>query len=332
MKVFLSWSGSKSHKIALVLREWIPSVIQSIEPYVSSEDIDKGTRWSTDIAKELQNSTFGILCVTSDNIEAPWLNFEAGALSKTMDKSYVSPFLFDIKKSEVQGPILQFQSTVFEKDDIFKLLKSLNNACATENKLSEKRLKDTFDVWYSKLEIQLNDIKNTECETDVEPRENIEEKREEILEEILELTRINQKLLRNSENNTSEEILNELNKKLEMLIDSEKMQSQRNKSKVNTMFINDLVHSPFVKNNYLSIRLLLSSVKNEIPWLYEVGMESLKMISEVKSVNEKNEILENLLHFMERCLNNLRMYDDNGEMYYLYRQISRELQNLMIAS
>ena len=100
MKVFLSWSGEKSHKVALVFRDWFLSVIQSLVPYVSSEDIDKGTRWSTDIAKELEDSSFGILCVTKENLTAPWLTFEAGALSKTMDKSFVSPFLFDIKRSD----------------------------------------------------------------------------------------------------------------------------------------------------------------------------------------------------------------------------------------
>lgn len=118
MKVFLSWSGDLSHKTALIFRDWLPSVIQSILPYVSSEDIDKGARWSTDIAKELEDSTYGILCVTKENVHAPWLTFEAGALSKTMDKAAVSPFLFDIKRSEVSGPILQFQSTIFEKEDI----------------------------------------------------------------------------------------------------------------------------------------------------------------------------------------------------------------------
>ena len=112
MKVFLSWSGHKSHQVALVLRDWLPSVIQSIMPYVSSEDIDKGARWSTDIAKELEDSTYGILCVTKENLEAPWLLFEAGALSKMMDKSSVCPFIFDLKRAEVKGPILQFQSTI----------------------------------------------------------------------------------------------------------------------------------------------------------------------------------------------------------------------------
>ena len=75
MKVFISWSGTTSHKVAVLLRDWLPSVIQSIEPYVSSEDIDKGARWSTDIAGELHASTYGLICVTKNNTEAPWINF-----------------------------------------------------------------------------------------------------------------------------------------------------------------------------------------------------------------------------------------------------------------
>ena len=166
MKVFISWSGNKSHKVAMIFREWLPSVIQSLEPYVSSEDIDKGARWSSDIAKELEDSTFGILCVTKDNLHAPWLSFEAGALSKTMDKSFVTPFLFDIKRSEVNGPILQFQSTVFEKEDIKKLIHTLNKACG-ESGISEAMLDKAFEVWYPTLEEELNGLKE-DNENDLE--------------------------------------------------------------------------------------------------------------------------------------------------------------------
>lgn len=196
MKVFLSWSGHKSHQVALVLRDWLPSVIQSLTPYVSSEDIDKGARWSTDIAKELEDSTFGILCVTKDNLEAPWLLFEAGALSKMMDKSSVCPFIFDLKRAEVKGPILQFQSTIFDKDDVKKLLLTLNKACGDAG-LKEELLSKTFDVWWPNLEESLEAIKGEPLEEEKTSIDKIF--RNEMLEEILELSRTNQKLLRSPE-------------------------------------------------------------------------------------------------------------------------------------
>ena len=111
MKVFISWSGDSSHKVAIVLRDWLPSVIQALEPYVSS-DIDKGARWMADISGELENSSFGILCVTKDNIHAPWLNFEAGALSKFAKQDRAAPFLFGVDVSEIrEGPLSQFQAS-----------------------------------------------------------------------------------------------------------------------------------------------------------------------------------------------------------------------------
>lgn len=197
MKVFISWSGSTSHKVAVVLRDWLPSVIQSIEPYVSSEDIDKGARWSTDIAGELHASSYGLVCLTSDNVNAPWINFEAGALGKSIDKSRVSPFLFRIKRSEVEGPILQFQSTIFEKPDVLKLLKSINLACG-QDALEEIRLEKAFDVWWPDLERQLNSIPavqpNEKTPAQEEPASGDLNSR--VLEELLELTRNNHKLLR----------------------------------------------------------------------------------------------------------------------------------------
>lgn len=191
MKVFISWSGPLSHQVALALREWLPSVIQSIDPYVSSEDIDKGARWSTDIAAELEKSAYGILCVTRDNLEAPWINFEAGALSKSVDKSRVSPFLFGLKRSDVKaGPLLQFQSTVTESHDVLKLVASLNASCDPPL-LEEQRLITIFNVWWPELDAKLKQILDSATsEAKTAALENkVETGSGEILEEILELAR-----------------------------------------------------------------------------------------------------------------------------------------------
>ncbi|NML73797.1 TIR domain-containing protein [Rhizobium sp. S-51] len=196
MKVFISWSGDLSREVAVVLRDWLPSVIQSIEPYVSSEDIDKGTRWSSDIASELETSSFGILCVTGSNIHAPWINFEAGALSKSVESSRVSPFLFNIKRSDVSGPLVQFQSTINEKEDIFKLLNSINDA--EEKSLPIDRLRTIFDVWWPKLEEHLSKLES-KTKTDIKEKASEKKKESDILEEVLELVRSQTLIIRDPE-------------------------------------------------------------------------------------------------------------------------------------
>lgn len=73
MKVFISWSGERSRAVAEALRNWLPHVIQGLQPWFSSNDIDKGVRWATDIAANLQESRVGIICLTPENLESPWI-------------------------------------------------------------------------------------------------------------------------------------------------------------------------------------------------------------------------------------------------------------------
>jgi hypothetical protein len=60
MKVFISWSGEKSREVALALREWLPDVINRVEHFVSSKDIDPGRRWQSEVAGELASTSYGI--------------------------------------------------------------------------------------------------------------------------------------------------------------------------------------------------------------------------------------------------------------------------------
>ena len=148
----------------MALHGWLPSVIQLLKPYISSEDIAKGTRGMAAISEGLENSSFGIICLTKDNIHAPWLNFEAGALSKSVERSRVAPFLFGVDVLEIrEGPLFQFQASRFDKDDVKKLLDSLNTAGAAPL-LREDLLNDAFDTLWPRLEDRLNEIRGSEPE------------------------------------------------------------------------------------------------------------------------------------------------------------------------
>ena len=162
MKLFLSWSGKVSRDIAVALDDWLPYVIQSVKPFVSTGDIDKGRRWSEVLASELAQIGYGIIIVTRDNVREPWINFEAGAISKALDKSWVSPFLFGVEPSKLEGPLQQFQATIYEPEDVFNLLRSINSRLDADDQVSFEVLRNEFDVWWPKLRKRIDEILATQ--------------------------------------------------------------------------------------------------------------------------------------------------------------------------
>ena len=179
MKVFICWSGPLSEKLGESLRNWIPNVIQSVEPYFTSSDVDKGARWLSEITKELSESKVGLLCLTQDNVNSDWLLFEAGALSKALSKTHVCPLLFGVKPTDLAGPLRQFQATKFEQND-FRLLMNIINERMDAGKLQMKTLDAVFQKWWPDLEREVEEILS-EVPTSDEPIRSDRDLLEEIL-------------------------------------------------------------------------------------------------------------------------------------------------------
>lgn len=82
-KIFISWSGKSSKKIAEVLKDTLENKIfetSDLKCFVSTADIASGEDWWSKIQDELRVCKQGIVCVTKENIRAPWIFFEAGAM------------------------------------------------------------------------------------------------------------------------------------------------------------------------------------------------------------------------------------------------------------
>lgn len=184
-KVFITWSGDLSRKLGEALRNWLPASLQYVSPYFSPEDIEKGTKWDSEIAKELETSNVGVICLTQDNTEKPWILFEAGALSKSIDKSRVCTLLFNLDTADLKGPLTSFQATRFAHDDFKRLVTTINNT-AGDAKLTPGVLESVFGMWWPRLEREVADIlKSVGTGAKKERRSD-----RDILEEVLELTRM----------------------------------------------------------------------------------------------------------------------------------------------
>lgn len=196
MKIFLSWSGGLSHEVAKALDAWLPQVMNALQPWLSSQDIDKGARWFEEIGATLSSTDFGILCLTQTNINAPWILFEAGALSKSLGQARVCPLLVNVKNSDLQGPLAQFNTAGISKDEIFRLIQSVNVRLPDDKRRTELQLAEAFEVWWPRLAVKLDEaVSRSSTEEAMQPKL---QKRsvEDILDEILELARLTANELR----------------------------------------------------------------------------------------------------------------------------------------
>jgi TIR domain-containing protein len=185
--VFIGWSekNTRSHKVAVLLKSWLPKVIQKLHCFVSSHDIEAGATWIKELFARLDECDVGILCVTQRSISRPWMFFEAGALAKKLEESRVCPLLIDVQPSDVQFPLAAFQLKTTSKEDIRSLIDMINRTRGDEA-LTTDELSEVFEFRWPLFESELRKmVKQSDGET-VQTKARPDR---ELLEELLTLTR-----------------------------------------------------------------------------------------------------------------------------------------------
>jgi TIR domain len=137
--------------MAIGLYHWIGKVIQFADPFLSSDDIQAGERWDDVLGKNLTSSDFGILCITSQSKDSPWMLFEAGALSGTYQSpKRVVPYLLDMEPGDLRPPLGRFNAVFADEDGTYKLLDSLNKTPYGQL-VPDINLRATFTVFWHEL-------------------------------------------------------------------------------------------------------------------------------------------------------------------------------------
>lgn len=190
MKVFISWSGGRSRAVAELLSDWIKCVLQATRPWISTRDIDRGALWFAEISDQLKDTTVGIVCLTHENKGRPWILFEAGALAKGLSSNRVCTFLVDLKSTDLEDPLAQFNHTLPDKEGMWQLIKTLNSSLGTSI-LDERILSQVFETYWPQFESKFKAcLKDNPLGEKTEPRSE-----KNLLTEILENTRfLNQKV------------------------------------------------------------------------------------------------------------------------------------------
>ena len=179
--MFISWSGDKSRTVADALHSWLPTVLAgSAQCFMSNQDIRRGDRGMDVIAGELQDRDFGVVVLTSENLQSPWINFEAGALGTSLGAGKVAPLLLDVTRADVVGPLAQFQSTLLtERDDVRQFIRDM---ALDAPDIPEASINALFDAKWPELEAVIKHAAGAASPTTTRTAESM-------LEELLERVR-----------------------------------------------------------------------------------------------------------------------------------------------
>ncbi len=126
MKTLLSWSGKQSRAAADALHQWLPKILPALKPWMSSQDIDKGKRWSDELRQILKDAVECVVCITPGNLKSEWVHWETGAIAVTQNEP-ICPFLIGVSTSDIKdSPLNQYQCTNANRDEILQMVLSIN--------------------------------------------------------------------------------------------------------------------------------------------------------------------------------------------------------------
>jgi TIR domain len=302
MKIFISWSGERSEALAKALREWFPLVLHFVEPWLSQSDIKVGDRWSIEIAKELENCNFGVICITKENVAAPWILFEAGALAKSMQDGRVIPLLLDLDLKELSGPLAQFQAKKADVAGIKDLIVGLNKS--SPNPVPDTQLEKLYQALWDDLEKQLAAIPKSAAVVKATRPQG------DILEELVSSVRNVEMRFRDSS--------------------EESLRSRRRRSKHYPDMVFEMLHSQKLsRHNALRYVLVFSSFKDDFPWLFELAMEAYR--AQIGGNKQKlllaRKTLGDAVRLMRRGPFFEMMMSDDKSSFMLMRELEEFIHN-----
>lgn len=298
MKVFISWSGERSQIFAKAVYEWLPMVLQSVVPWLSHADISAGERWADTVAKELESSEFGITCITRENMSSPWIHFEAGALAKRMQEGRVIPLLLDLEFKDIAGPLTQFQAKKAEREGLLGVISAINEL--SQIKVSDTLLPKQFDALWPTLEKRISEIPKTPLLAKQQRPQH------EVLEELVASIRGLDMRVRESV--------------------EEPPSLRRRRTRFHPEMVIELSH--FSKeitrggDDPLRLLMLLSLIKDEVPWLYELGVDAYHQT--VRGTRGAKQARQRVLGALKMLRRGpwLEMFE-NKEVRFVYHELER---------
>lgn len=268
-----------------------------------NQGIEYGIEWYSEIIKNIQYASDVVCPLTQRSVNRPWILFEAGVAKGTLETPILGVALGISLKDASSGPFAQFQNCADDEESltklVFQLVDRIPNSEPDEEtiKFQVGKFKNTI------AEILTNDNSTNDNEiSDLPNRDNSSAK---LFEEIKVMF---QDLPSRITNNMHPENKN------------------RKKGRFHPMMVGEMLHMS--ENLKVGILVTLGMTREVMPWLYDVGFETLRKIDSDCNCEEKELALFEFQDVITLSTRHPSMHwcMDSKEDFMLFKDILRMLK------
>jgi hypothetical protein len=316
--VFIS-HDTRDAELAEALADLVADVsVGTVKSFRSSDNkgtsgIEFGENWYTAILAKLGEATDVIAILTTNSVDRPWILYEAGIAAGKLNTRVIGITLGVPLARATTGPFGQFQNSTDEEEPLTKLMMQLlrRNPDAAPR---EEAVRMQVKIFRDRAKKILEKRGTPEEPNDTSDEQNIAKMFEEV-----------------------KEMVRELPERLdERVVSLSRRTPPRRARRFSPVMFDELMHHPAfrrTKDGQATAWLVfLSLIRDDLPWLYEPGMELYRAIRSGKAADIQ-KARENLIAISElsrrsEFLNEFTSDGDKELSYFLIRHLDEFMHRI----
>ena len=310
--VFIS-HDTRDAEIAEAFSKLLSSVSAGVLKSFRSSDkkgtqgMEYGVEWYPEIMRKLDEASDIVCLLTHNSVNRPWILYEAGVAKGKLENTVLGVALGIPLNKANNGPFAQFQNCGDDEDSLTKLILQLVKRIPNSEP-DEDIIKGQVQVFKEKLTELLN------------KQPGIDEKSAELvgdasIAKLFEEVKV---------------MFQDLPSRIDKRVNPERFGKRRRR--FHPMMMEELLHmgKEFTDPN-IAFLMMVSIFREDLPWVYEVGMETYRTLKAAKSKAEKQKALDNFSKAMEMfnhpMMGEFYDYPDNEKDTYM---MFKETRNMLV--
>ncbi|MBI5748365.1 MAG: TIR domain-containing protein [Nitrospinae bacterium] len=265
-----------------------------------TQGIEYGSEWYPAIMEKIDEATDVVCLLTQHSVDRPWILYEAGVAKGKLNTKVIGVALGIPLSAAIKGPFAQFQNLDDDLSSLTKLILELVKKVPGLDP-DEQLVKTLVENFKKKISEII--AKNSKAATEVKKKEDVAETS---VAKLFEEVKI---------------MFEDLPSRIERRVDPE---FRRRKMRFHPMMMEELLHMGKGVNSHIPILMALSIFKNDLPWIYEIGNETLKLIRSKKSPEEKENAVREFFDIFEFTFRHPMMREitiSSKESHIMFREI-----------